>query len=149
MEAICSSDTSVDTQRTTRRCSPEDCTLRISLFTKLESEFDSLDKQMCKNDCNTVTRYVSKLNRWNVLPPSSESKGKPRKQQVASHLIITCLAYSTTLKMEAVSSAETSIKVYQTTWLHIPENSALPSHRRGILKYNRVNYGSISVPSCT
>jgi hypothetical protein len=102
----------------------------IRLFTKLELEFDSLEKQMYQNNFNILIRYLLKLNRKNILLSSSGWKDEPRKQRVACHLLVTCLDYSSTLKMEAVHFSVTSVKVYQTTRLHIQENSTLHSHRR-------------------
>jgi hypothetical protein len=38
------------------------------------------------------------------------------------------------LMMEAVSTSETSVNFYQTTWRNIPEDSHLYTRRREILK---------------
>jgi hypothetical protein len=40
-------------------------------------------------------------------------------------LLFACIAYSSTLNMEAVLSFETSGNFHQTTWLHITEDGAL------------------------
>jgi hypothetical protein len=40
-------------------------------------------------------------------------------------LLVACLAYFSTLKMDAVYSSEMSVNFYQTTWHHIPEDSTL------------------------
>jgi hypothetical protein len=42
-----------------------------------------------------------------IMPPSSGSKSKPKKQEVT--LFAACFAYSLTLKTEAVHSSETQI----------------------------------------
>jgi hypothetical protein len=47
-------------------------------------------------------------------------------------LLVTCLAYSSTLKMEAVRSFKTSAYFYETTRRHIPEDCTL--HRCEDLK---------------
>jgi hypothetical protein len=38
------------------------------------------------------------------------------------------------LMMEAISTSETSVNFYQTTWRNIPENSDLHNHRHENLK---------------
>jgi hypothetical protein len=48
--------------------------------------------------------------------------------------MVTCLAYSSILKMEAVCSSEMSIYVYRTTQRYIPEDSILHSHHPKNLK---------------
>jgi hypothetical protein len=52
MEAICSSETTVDTQRTTRRCSPEDGTLQLKFNLRFQ---------------NTFLKII--IKRWHVLKP--------------------------------------------------------------------------------
>jgi hypothetical protein len=52
MEATCSSETSVDTQRNTRRYIPEDCTLRISYYPE---------------DNNSVYHFSVLGSRWNLI----------------------------------------------------------------------------------
>jgi hypothetical protein len=45
----------------------------------------------------------------NMSPPSSRSKNKPRRTLfVTSFMLISCLAYSSTLKMEGTCSSEMS-----------------------------------------
>jgi hypothetical protein len=53
----------------------------------------------------------SNLN-YDVLLPSSRSRSKPRKQSAD---YCTCLAYSSNLRKEVVSSYETSVNFYQIT----------------------------------
>jgi hypothetical protein len=55
----------------------------------------------------------------NVLLPFSGLKGKPRNRQA------TCLAYSLTLKMEAVFSVKMPVNFCQAAWSHIPEDITL------------------------
>jgi hypothetical protein len=59
-----------------------------------------------------------------------------RKKQAASQAkhatseqLLASLAYSSTLKMEAVCSSETLVNFYQTSWCHNPENSTFHSYR--------------------
>jgi hypothetical protein len=54
----------------------------------------------------------------NISPPSSRSKNK----QLCFLLVFTlvsCLAYSSTLKMEATCPSETSVDFQRTTWRYI------------------------------
>jgi hypothetical protein len=41
-------------------------------------------------------------------------------------LLVACLPYSLTLKMEAMRSSKMSVKFYQTKWRHIPGDSTRP-----------------------
>lgn len=45
-----------------------------------------------------------------------------------------CLAYFYVRYVEAVCSSETSISLYQATWLNLPENNILDIYRRETLK---------------
>jgi hypothetical protein len=51
-----------------------------------------------------------------------------------------CLVYSSTLKMEALFSSETSIDIERTTRRYIPEDSTLHNHRCENLKSYKYNY---------
>jgi hypothetical protein len=66
-----------------------------------------------------------------VLPPSSVSENKPRKQEASSKqtclLIVGCLAYNSILKMEALHFSERSENFYRTTRRLISEDGTLPS----------------------
>jgi hypothetical protein len=66
----------------------------------------------------------------NISPPSSGSKNKPnkkpaRKQVACRALLVSCSAYPSTLKMEAICSSETSVDFQRTTRRYIPEDSIL------------------------
>jgi hypothetical protein len=52
-------------------------------------------------------------------PPSSGSKNK-----ASAFKLVSCLAYSSTLKMEATCSSETSVDSERTARRYIPENSS-------------------------
>jgi hypothetical protein len=54
-----------------------------------------------------------------MSPPSSGSKDS------AGYLLVSCLAYTSTLKMEAVRSSETSVDFQWTTRRYIPEDRTL------------------------
>jgi hypothetical protein len=51
--------------------------------------------------------------------------------------VLSCSAYSSTLKMEAICSSETSVGFQRTTWRYIPEDSTLHIHRCENLKSYR------------
>jgi hypothetical protein len=54
-------------------------------------------------------------------------------------LLVSCLSYSSTLKMEAVHSSEMMVDVCQTAQLYILENNTLHSHCSENLKFcNRI-----------
>jgi hypothetical protein len=55
-----------------------------------------------------------------MLSPSSRSKKKPQKKNQHE---ADCLAYSSTLKMEAACSSETSVDFRHTTWCYITEGT--------------------------
>jgi hypothetical protein len=44
-------------------------------------------------------------------------------------VLVSCLAYFSTLKMEAICSSETSVDCQWTTWHYIPEDGTLHNHR--------------------
>jgi hypothetical protein len=55
--------------------------------------------------------------------------------------LVSCLAYSSTLKMEAVCFSKTVVDFQRTTWHYIPEDSNLHNHLCENLKF----YKSLSV----
>jgi hypothetical protein len=74
--------------------------------------------------------------RCNVLSPSSESNDKPNRQPVrnnkkarallvACFMLVSCLAYSSTLKMEVTCSSESSVDFQRITWRYIAEHRIL------------------------
>jgi hypothetical protein len=66
------------------------------------------------------------------------SSAKPATKQVPpAFTLVSCSAYSSTLKMEAIFSSETSAETRRTTRRHIPEDDSLHNHRCENLKsYN-------------
>jgi hypothetical protein len=42
--------------------------------------------------------------------------------------LVSCLANSSSLKLEATCSSETSVDFQQTTWSYIPQDTSLPNH---------------------
>jgi hypothetical protein len=61
----------------------------------------------------------------------------------ACFMIISCLAYSSTLKMEAVCSSETSVDLHWTTRRYIPKDTTLHKHRCENLEAYKNAYFSI------
>jgi hypothetical protein len=55
-------------------------------------------------------------------------------------MLVSCLAYSLTLKMEVICSSDTSIDIQWTTWCYIPDESTL--HIRGLLQKSWQHYFS-------
>jgi hypothetical protein len=70
---------------------------------------------------------------WKNVPlPHSGLKSKPSKHQArrkkqeefaACFLLVSCLAYSSNPKMEAVLFFKTPVNIYQATLRHLPEDS--------------------------
>jgi hypothetical protein len=59
-------------------------------------------------------------------------QGRARNQ--ACFMLVSRLAYSSTLKMEAICSSETSVDVHRNARRYIPEDRALHNHRCNNLK---------------
>jgi hypothetical protein len=49
-------------------------------------------------------------------------------------MLVSCVAYSLTLKMETTCSSETLVEFQWTTWRYIPEDRTLHSYRHENLK---------------
>jgi hypothetical protein len=62
-----------------------------------------------------------------VALPSSGSKSKPSRYLFCSLLLVSCLAFFSTWKMDAVRSSQLSVNFHRTTRRHIPEDRILPS----------------------
>jgi hypothetical protein len=63
------------------------------------------------------------------------------------YTMASCLAYSSTLKILATFSSETSVKFQLTTWRYIPEYSTLHDHRCENLKsYIKIEFSAIKNP---
>jgi hypothetical protein len=67
---------------------------------------------------------------WDMTPCSALSG----TSEQASGLLAALLNYSTTLKMEAIPSSETSGTTQRTTRRHVPEEDTLQNHRCENLK---------------
>jgi hypothetical protein len=68
----------------------------------------------------------------NLSSPSSGPKNKPMKKPAwnltPTFILVSCLAYHSTLKIEETCSSETSVDFQQTTRRHIPDDRPLHSH---------------------
>jgi hypothetical protein len=73
---------------------------------------------------------------WDTTPFSPLKAILPTsmKQVAASFMLVSCLAYSSTLNMEAKYSFETSVDFQRTKWRYIPEDRNLHNHRSENLK---------------
>jgi hypothetical protein len=65
---------------------------------------------------------------WDVMPCSAVASFPPACLLILAEII------SSTLKMEAICSSETSVATQQTTRRHIPEDDTLHNHRCENLK---------------
>jgi hypothetical protein len=52
--------------------------------------------------------------------------------------LVSCLAFSLALKMEAIYSSDTSLVFQWTTWRYIPEDVTLHNHRCKNLRVNEI-----------
>jgi hypothetical protein len=63
------------------------------------------------------------------MSPSSGLNNKTSKKPELcfppAFMLVSCLAYSSTLKMEAICSSKTSVETQRTTWRLIPEDDTL------------------------
>jgi hypothetical protein len=58
---------------------------------------------------------VERVDRWHLIT------------EVEYEVLISCLVYSSTLKMEAICSSKMSVYILWTTRCHIPEERTIPS----------------------
>jgi hypothetical protein len=63
------------------------------------------------------------------------------KTRSACHLLVSCPAYFSTLKMEVICSSETSVDFQRTTRRYIPEDSTLHNYRCENLKFYKTYEG--------
>jgi hypothetical protein len=76
--------------------------------------------------------------RWNISPPSSETTVKAELCLSPAFTLVSCSAYSSILKMEAISSTEMSVDFQRTARRYIPEDSTLRNKRCENLKPYRI-----------
>jgi hypothetical protein len=83
--------------------------------------------------------------RRNISPPSSGAKSKPSKKPARGRmspccllLLLSCMGYSSGLKIKPVCSSEMLATLYQTTWCHIPGDNKLQNTRKQVLCSSRI-----------
>jgi hypothetical protein len=75
--------------------------------------------------CEVLTTVVVKsCIFWDIMLCIPLNETSPKAGSPAFRLV-SCVAYSSTLKMEATCSSETSVDFQQTTQCYIPEDRAL------------------------
>jgi hypothetical protein len=93
--------------------------------------------------CCTITAiemnipYIKSIIFWDVTPCSLLSCNRRfgRTYRLSpAYLLVLAEIISSALKMEAISSSETSVATQQTTRRHIPEDDTLHNHRCENLK---------------
>jgi hypothetical protein len=72
--------------------------------------------------------------RRNEWPPTAGSKSKPSEIS-NKQALVSCLAYTWNLKMEAISSSETSVDFYLTAQRCNPEDHTINSHHCDNFRY--------------
>jgi hypothetical protein len=87
--------------------------------------------------CSPTDVSVGHLHLQNRISSVTNQDEAANKQNSAF------IAYSSTLKMEAICSTGTSVDFHRTTWRYIPENRTLHIHLCG----NLIQHGSISFSS--
>jgi hypothetical protein len=82
------------------------------------------------------TRRIGSVKACQLSCIEREGSPKCRRKKISSApaCSLVCWTNSSTLKMEAIRSSETSDATQRTTRRHIPENDALHNHRCGNLK---------------
>jgi hypothetical protein len=73
------------------------------------------------NQLAGISDYIGnrrEMEEWNSVPVGSQSLPP-------AFMPVSCSVYSSTLKMEAICSSETSVYFQRTTRLYIPEDSTL------------------------
>jgi hypothetical protein len=74
---------------------------------------------------NMKVRSLDKKVKVPVFGPNRQQVGTCRALLAVCFMLVTCLAYPSTLKMEAIYSSEMSVDVHQTTRPSIPESKTL------------------------
>jgi hypothetical protein len=93
-------------------------------------------KEICSSE-STIFRGVTQCNPLNV----NRRFGGTYRLHLQGKLclspdftLVSCSAYSSTLKMEAICTSETSVDIQQTTGRYIPQGSTLHNHHCENLK---------------
>jgi hypothetical protein len=129
MESLCSSETSVDFQRTTRRYIPKDqgpsaCHLTFTLFSCFFYYFTmKMSRSVPPKGRLTFSGLHGDISQV-IQGPS------------ACHLTLTlvsCLPYSFTMKMKSLCSSETSVDFQRTSERYIPDDSTGAEELDGVI----------------
>jgi hypothetical protein len=150
MEAISSPETSVDIRQTTRRYIPEDSTLQLkvqvltAVVMKSTIFWDITPSSPLK--VNRFGRtYCLHLQGWRNN--FSKNQQVSRWQAESAYLLVLAEIISSTPKMEAICSSESSVATQQTTRRHIPEDDTFHNHRCESLKSYKDKFTSTFVIS--
>jgi hypothetical protein len=111
-------------------------TSHVFSFSRMVSNLSVLFILECEEYCllgyNAMKSIKSQLMfQKNILPPFSGSKNKPSKISACllpTFMLVSCLAYFSTLKMKAMCSSERLVDFQWTTWRYIPEDSTPHNH---------------------
>jgi hypothetical protein len=78
---------------------------------------------------NVTLLDLNVTNYWDIMPCSLVEFPSVLKECTDTcFLLVTCLVYSASLKMGAVSCSEILVDLYQTTWYCIPVDRTLHNH---------------------
>jgi hypothetical protein len=79
------------------------------------------------------------------------NQSKSRKQHEACRNLAACfipvsyLTYSSTLKIEATYSSETSVEFHRTTWRYIPQDRTVHNDRCGTIKTLNISFQNVII----
>jgi hypothetical protein len=84
-------------------------------------------------------QYIKSSVFWDIRPCSPLKVNRRSRGTCHFHLHVKfLLGFSSTLRMEATCSSETSVDSQRTTWRYIPEDRTLHNHRCENLKSDTV-----------
>jgi hypothetical protein len=124
MEAICSSETSLNFQRTTRRYIPEYSTLQNNCCQNIKTLLDFVLNTQLYQNFHTKISSIRDISSRKVAYSGSDVLSEMKNSARRLPLLFSWLAYFSTLKMEAICSPETS-GCLRTTRRCNPESRAL------------------------
>jgi hypothetical protein len=93
---------------------------------------NSSDLTLGRHACRTVLGEPANLTEFYLLGYNAIYS---RALLVVSFTLVSCLTYSSTLKMEVTCSSDTSVDLQRTTRRYIPEDWTLHNHRCENLKF--------------
>jgi hypothetical protein len=117
-------------QKVRRQSANSSCVYFYCMNYRTYPRFVSGLSRVCPEDLyllgyNAVQPVISQQTfRKSMSTLPSESKNKPQQALLATFLtLISCLSYSSSLKMEAKFSSEISVDIQRTTWRYISEDT--------------------------